>query len=86
MLDTPYGKRQIDNYVGEDRYLGQIKTGKENLTTTGRLNNADAIKRDEWLVKQGYTVEWVLEKGGSKPLIEALQKAGIKVHIGPKIK
>jgi hypothetical protein len=31
-------------------------------------------------------VEWVLEKGGSKPLIKALEDARIKVHIGPQIK
>jgi predicted Fe-Mo cluster-binding NifX family protein len=42
--------------------------------------------RDRQLVMQGHKVEWVLEKGGSKEMIKALNNAGIKVHIGSQIK
>ncbi|MBI4748210.1 MAG: Hint domain-containing protein [Acidobacteria bacterium] len=31
MLNTPHGQRQIDIYVEEDKYLGQLKTGYEYL-------------------------------------------------------
>jgi RHS repeat-associated protein len=86
ILNTPLGQRQIDILVAGEKRAVQLKTGYEYLTTTGRLNNADAIARDAWLVKQGYTVEWVLEKGGSQPLLDALKEAGIKVHTGPLIK
>jgi hypothetical protein len=84
IVNTPYGQRQIDVHLGNR--LVQIKTGQESLTTTGPQNNTDAIRRDAWLVKRGYQVEWVLEKGGSQPLLDALKAAGIKVHTGPQIK
>lgn len=78
---TPHGNRQIDIYIPDKKYAGQVKTGKESLTEKNRL----AIEKDSWLVKErGFEVEWILEKGASKPLLEALEKAGIKVRIGPK--
>jgi hypothetical protein len=73
--------RQVDIYIPEKAYAGQLKTGRESLTAANR----DAIWRDSFLVKSGITVEWILEQGGSKPLIEALQEAGIKVRIGPQL-
>ena len=88
-LDSPYGERQIDCYIDSERRLVQIKTGKEDLTTTakiGRRSNKEAIEVDAWFVKQGYTVEWILEKGGSRPLLEALRKAGIVIKDGTQIK
>jgi hypothetical protein len=63
----------------------QLKTGKEDLTTTGTTPNDLAIKADIYLKKQGYKVVWILEQGGSKPLLEALKKANIEVKIGPQI-
>lgn len=59
------------------------------MTTIGSKlstkSNEMAIKKDAYLVKQGYQVEWVLEKGASKPLLNALERAGIKYRIGPLI-
>ena len=86
VIRTPYGDRQVDAMVANERLLAQIKTGPQSLTTRGRLANTLAIQKDAWLVKQGYTVEWVLEQGGSKPLLQALEKAGIKYQIGPIIR
>ena len=87
MLQTPYGNRQIDVFVPDSNLLLQVKTGgKQYLTTQGRLANTLAIKRDAWLVKQGYSVEWVLEGGGSKQLLQALDDASIKYHLGPILK
>jgi len=36
-------------------------------------------------VKEEYKVEYILGNEASKPCLEALKDAGIKVHIGPKI-
>ena len=85
ILRTPFGRRQVDVYIAAKRRLVQLKTGKESLTTTRRGANTLAIQKDAWLVKQGWRVEWVLEKGGSAPLLEALKKANIRVHIGKLI-
>ena len=39
------------------------------------------LKRDAWLVKQGWSIRWHFKRGSraSKPLLEALEKAGILV-------
>jgi hypothetical protein len=80
VLETPYGDRQIDIFRPD--YAGELKTGYEYLTKA----NALAIQKDLYLKNtMRLDVEWILEGGGSKPLLEALQKAGIKVHVGPKI-
>jgi hypothetical protein len=47
--------------------------------------NIEAIRRDAFLVSRGVQVEWILEKGGSRQLLEALDKAGVDVHVGRKI-
>jgi RHS repeat-associated protein len=86
VLDTPFGHRQVDALVADRALAVQVKSGFESLTTTGRHANTLAIQKDAWLVKRGFEVEWVLEKGGSRPLLEALNNAGIKVHIGPAVK
>jgi hypothetical protein len=89
ILKTPYGPRQVDVYIpqkGGNRVV-EIKTGYQRLTTHGQLPNTYAIMRDAALARQPNTkVEWVLEKGGSKELVNALKAAGIKVHLGPQIK
>jgi hypothetical protein len=88
VLDTPFGRRQCDVLVEEPPppSIYQIKTGKEDLTTTGRLANTTAIQRDTYLSKvAGYKITWVLEKGGSAPLLKALKDAGIEVFIGKLI-
>lgn len=80
VLETPYRERQIDMFRPD--YAGELKTGYEYLTKA----NALAIQKDLYLKNtMRLDVEWILEGGGSKPLLEALQKAGIKVHVGPKI-
>jgi hypothetical protein len=56
----------------------QLKTGHESLTA----ENVSAIERDIALLEQGYTVEWVLEQGGSLPLIYKLTSSGIRVYVG----
>ncbi len=83
IIKTPFGKRQIDSFVSDEGLITQIKTGYEYLTTKGRLANTLAIMRDSWLAQRGYIVEWVLEKGGSAPLLKALENSGIKYIIGP---
>ncbi|MFX5521931.1 hypothetical protein ABTD78_21940, partial [Acinetobacter baumannii] len=72
---------QIDILKPDEMYAGQLKTGPVSLTK----ENVIAIQKDAELVKQGWQVEHILEKGASKPYLDALEKAGIDVHIGPKI-
>ena len=86
VIATPFGARQVDVMVPDARLLVQVKSGRQALTTTGRLANTLAIQKDAWLVKQGYSVEWVLEKGGSPQLLKALDAAGIGYHLGPVLK
>lgn len=80
-IKTPLTQRQIDIYKSEEMYAGQLKTGPVSLTS----ENALAIQKDAELVKQGWQVEHILEKGASKPYLEALDKAGIGYKIGPQI-
>ncbi|MGY5611792.1 hypothetical protein [Vibrio brasiliensis] len=81
LTKTPYTNRQIDVFIDEDDYMGQLKTGKVYLTEQAKID----IKKDTWLVKEGYQVEYILEQGASKPFLEALNKGGIKYHVGSKI-
>jgi len=79
---TAFTQRQIYILREDERYCGQLKTGKLNL---GEQEKKD-LKKDAWLIKvKGYTVEYILEKGGSKPLIGALTKIGAKITIGRQI-
>lgn len=80
-LKTPLTNRQIDILKTDEIYAGQLKTGPVSLTK----ENVLAIQKDAELVKRGWQVEHILEKGASKPYLEALEKAGINYHIGPKI-
>lgn len=80
-LKTSYTNRQIDILKKDEMYAGQLKTGPVSLTK----ENALAIQKDAALVKKGWQVEHILEKGASKPYLDALKKGGIDVHIGPKI-
>lgn len=47
VLQTPYGSRQIDILLPDTKYVGQVKTGKESLTSANKL----AIEKDKWLVE-----------------------------------
>jgi hypothetical protein len=81
ILKTKYKQLQIDIYREEEKYCGQLKTGKLNL---GKREITD-LKRDAWLIKKKYLVEYILEKGGSKPLIRALNIIGAKITIGRQV-
>jgi len=74
-LKTGYTNRQVDIYIEDEEYCGQLKTGKLSL---GKQQLTD-LKRDEWLIQQQMTVEYILEKGGSKPLLKALTKIGPQI-------
>jgi hypothetical protein len=78
---TPFTNRQIDIYQPDQDYMGQLKTGKVSLTKQA----IEDIKKDAHFVKDGINVEYILEKGASKPFLKALDDAGIKYTIGPKI-
>ncbi|MFW0716004.1 hypothetical protein [Pedobacter sp. N23S346] len=80
-LKTQYTNRQIDISRPDELYAGQLKTGKMSLTEQAKID----IKKDAWLVKEEYTVEYILEKGASKNFLNALDKAGIKYKIGNQL-
>jgi hypothetical protein len=80
-VKTSQTNRQVDVFVEESEYMGQIKTGKVTLTEQAKID----IAKDAELVKRGYEVEYILEKGASKPFLEALDNAGVKYKIGPQI-
>lgn len=80
-IKTPLTNRQIDILKADEMYAGQLKTGPVSLTK----ENVLAIQKDAELVKRGWDVEHILEKGASKPYLEALERAGIRYHIGSKI-
>ncbi len=79
-IKTEYTMRQVDLLKTDDFYAGQLKTGPVSLTK----ENVLAIKKDGWLVKEGWTVEHILEQGASKPYLDALERSGIEYTIGPK--
>jgi hypothetical protein len=80
-LKTPFSNRQIDIYRPDEHYAGQLKTGKMSLTEQAKID----IQKDAWLVKEGYNVEYILEKGASRNFLEALDKAGVKYTTGSRI-
>jgi hypothetical protein len=80
-IKTPFTYRQIDIHKADEMYAGQLKTGKTSLNKQAQID----IQKDATMVKSGYKVEYILEKGASKPFIEALEKNGIDYHIGLKI-
>jgi hypothetical protein len=79
-VKTPFTLRQIDIHKINEMYAGQLKTGKVSLTKQAKID----IPKDAAMVKAGYKVEYILEKGASKPFLKALEQNGIKYHIGPK--
>jgi hypothetical protein len=81
-LKTPLTQRQIDMYIGDELYCGQLKTGKMGLNKQARTED---IPKDDELIKAGYQVEYILEKGGSKPFLTALDRIGASYKIGPQI-
>ena len=80
-LKTPYTQRQIDIFIEDADYCGQLKTGKVGLGKQAKID----LQKDEALIQANYDVEYILEKGGSKPLLAALKKIGASVKIGPQI-
>ena len=61
-------------------HVGQLKTGPVSVSK----ENITAISKDAELVKRGWAVEHMLEKGGSKPYLEALGKSDIDYVKKPK--
>ncbi|MDH0302158.1 MULTISPECIES: hypothetical protein [unclassified Pseudomonas] len=49
---------------------------------TAMQSNLWGVARDKVLVDQGWQVEWVFRDQASKPLLEALEKAGISTKVG----
>ncbi len=81
-LKTPLTHRQVDIFRVEKSYCGQLKTGKLSY---GKQEKIDLAK-DQYLIDgEGYEVEYILEKGGSKNLIQALEAIGAKVTIGSQL-
>jgi hypothetical protein len=58
----------------------EYKTGAQSLTE----DNAWEITRDEILVKQGWSIDWVFEQEPSAPLRSALDKAGVNTIVTGK--
>ena len=87
ILKTRYTLRQIDMFIPAGiepvtpTYCGQLKTGFVYLTEQAKVD----LRKDAWLVSKGQRVEYVLEKGGSKPLLTAISTAGATYKIGPQI-
>jgi hypothetical protein len=81
ILKTKYTNRQIDLFREDEAYCGQLKTGPICL----REREQKDLQKDEDLIDNGYEVEYILEKGASKPMLEALKKIGAKVTIGRQI-
>ncbi|MDO3019348.1 hypothetical protein P5V65_08905 [Mycobacteroides abscessus subsp. abscessus] len=83
---TKLGDRRID--ILDGNHAVEVKLGRTSLTTTGSAPTRLQIDKDVELMKQGYTVEWVFTKSGTtgavgptKPLVDALAKAGIPWRI-----
>lgn len=84
-IKTPFTYRDLDIQKPNTKKMYEVKTGKEYLSTaksSTKLDNETRIKKDKFLVSQNYEITWILEQGGSQPLLEALKNAGIKYIIG----
>ncbi|CAA6808558.1 MAG: Unknown protein [uncultured Sulfurovum sp.] len=84
-IKTPFTYRHLDIQIGDSKTMYEVKTGKEYYTKESskvKLSNEERIKKDAWLIDNGYDVTWILEKGASKPLLKALKDAGIEYIIG----
>ena len=66
----------------------EYKTGKQSLTSTGKDGKVGGshweLERDRILVERGWDIQWVFEGTASKPLLNALDNAGIPAfdHLG----
>ena len=76
VLKTDFTLRQID--IADGTSLKQLKTGKVSLTKQAKID----IQKDAWLMDEGYHVEYILEKGASKPFLNALDENNIPYTIG----
>lgn len=79
ILKTDFTLRQID--MADGISLKQLKTGKVYLTKQAKID----IQKDSWLIKSGYHVEYILEKGASKSFLKALDENNIPYTIGSLI-
>ena len=76
VLKTDFTLRQID--IANGTSLKQLKIGKVSLTKQAKID----IQKDDWLMDEGYDVEYILEKGASKPFLNALDENNIPYTIG----
>jgi hypothetical protein len=72
-VDVEGVPRRLD-LASKDAQIGvEYKTGKQYASEANRWE----IARDQILVKQGWTIQWVFQGSASLPLQQALTKAGI---------
>lgn len=81
ILKTAFTNRQIDLLRAAEMYAGQLKTGKVSLNQQAKID----LPKDKWLVEEGYQVEYILEKGASKPFLDAVKAIGATYVLGPQI-
>ena len=80
-LKTAFTNRQIDVYRPQEQYCGQLKTGKVSLSNQARID----LQKDADLIDNFFQVEYILEKGASKPFLEALDRIGATYKIGSQL-
>lgn len=80
-VKTAFTNRQIDIYRPLEQYCGQLKTGKMSLTAQARID----LQKDADLINNFFQVEYILEKGASKPFLDALGRIGATYKIGPQL-
>lgn len=56
----------------------EYKTGYQSAT----LDNIWELQRDAALVREGWSIEWIFRDRASQPLVDALDRAGIKHKVG----
>jgi hypothetical protein len=74
-VDAGGVKRRLDIADVKARRGIEYKTGYTSLKNPSITSE---IERDAVLVKKGWNIEWVFRDGVSQPLLDALEKAGIK--------
>lgn len=78
ILKTAFTNRQIDLLRPAEMYAGQLKTGKVSLGKQAKID----LAKDKWLIGEGYQVDYILEKGATKPFLRALDLIGATYQLG----
>jgi len=79
VVDGVPTSRRLDIADSLGRSGIEYKTGYQTATS----DNLWELKRDAELVGRGWNIEWVFRDSASKPLLDALDEAGIKHKVGP---